>query len=1069
MRKMRVIGLLVWSVLCVSVLMGQVSLRNRVVMNQTADTAYMSCGVSFGLTTAVGEPITHIGIGTPTGVMWYRYMTDGGTPVRVGRVYWGARIVDMDEAPIDSGSRLVAVVDSHGRVLLWRYDGSTVSPYGVASLNASRVQVERLSSGQYLVVVGRLDGRVQCYVWSLPASPAPKLDAPLSLGSVVYDQPWYSRRPVRALRVWTAGGQVYAVFGGEDGLVYQCLWNWSGLVQVGKAGYHPSAVVEIVVNGGRVVVACEMGHVYVWNWSGSGLSYHIGLKYVASRLWAHSLSALSGDRVAIATGQVRVYSLSDGRWLGMLGTGIRSVYLIHPVYANAFWFRGFAVNNYLWREPSPLRVLPNPPSYFVVGSTVWGGVQFIRGSTGLSVSSHSSYPVGGLAEVPGGVVSVYGDGLVVAPWGNRNVGSPVMATLSVGGSPAWVLGSYGVGRVFAWSSSGAFIADVLPAPSVPRVVSVLRLLSVSGSTVRFVVGSYGGDLEVWEWQLGSSSLATRVSSLTFSGRVTDISVAPDKSNLLVVVGGVLKQVPVNSSGVLGTAQNLITSGVLSAQYHPTDGTRAVVSYGGSILVATLSPSFATSVVWFNDIRNPSVSQPLAGYCAWASGTEVVSASPHGPYVGVFETAVNTLMASQLFTGSNNSWRGIWDRSLREVYNAEQGTVSSLLVLSDGSLAIGTRTGRVVQWVRGGRIVSTSYVDGPVNTVDFAPQSGARVLPGRVFLTGAQALLMRNGSYYFTDHRALPVLALSGGSGVQARVMDLYFSHDVSSTDVVIKHRWTSFLNYAPNYLPAEWGYRIVDSRLESSEDGQWLLLDHSWYIRQVGSSYEYWCALHLIPESKYFTGTTSSEFYQVQFPNAPNSSWDYSMSALSPGGVRVAVGLSNNEVRVYDRVGSSWNFSSPSSVLSVVLPTYFHLRFLADDVLLLAYPESGSGVRVAVYQLSGGSWVLRSSLATGSGYDFVQTGIVNRYIVDSLSVGSVVRVAVSTTGGLVFYKLTRSGGVVSLTEVGRTSSLANGFMDMVPWSWVRFSRYAGHNGNYIGVAQHYHSAIVYDLQGLFSW
>lgn len=1059
MRKMRVIGLLMWSVLCTSALMGQVSLRNRVVLDQSVDTCYMSCGVSFTLRLASGDPVVHTCLGTEEGsVVFYKYLVHGGVPVRVGRVSWGYRIMDMDDAVIDNSSRMLALVDSLGNVLLWRYDGGSVVPYGVAGLNASRVQLEHLGSNQYLLVVGRRDGRVRCYVW-VPGTPAGSLGASLSLGTPAYEGWWYSGAVVSALRVWSSGGVVYAVFGGGDGLVYLCRWDGSSLVQRGKGRYHPSEVSEIVVNGSRVVVGCSMGHVYVWNWSESGLSYHLDMKYVASRLEAHSLSALVGDRVAVGTGHVRVYSLANGSLVGLFGSGSKSRYLLG---ANGFWYGGFSRQNHV-------RVLPNSVGYFVIGVGWLGGVRFVQGSLSYSLSSYSSYPVNGLAEASGGVVSVYGDGQVRAPWGTRNVGAPVMCVMGVSGTPAWVLGSYGVGRVFGWSSSGSFVADVLPAPSLPRVVSVLRVLSVSGTVVRFVVGSYSGDLEVWEWQLGSSGVATKLSGILVGGRVTDISVSPDKSNVLVASGGGLRRVPVGSNGSLGSAQVLIANdnGVFSAQYHPTDNTRAVVSISGSLRVFTLSPSVWSTVLWFYPYNHEFMSSPLIGYCMWANSTEVVTAAPYQSYVGVFESTVDTVMASQLFTGGANGARGSWDRALREVYNGEEGNVSALLAMSDGSLVCGTSRGRVVRWVRGGRVVATSYVDGPVNTIDWAAQSGVRVLPSRVYLTaGKHALLMGDYSY---EGFPSPVLALSGGSGIQARVMSPNYSHDVSLTDVVIKHRWTGFANYQPSYFPVElWNVGRLWARLESSEDGQWLLMDHQWYYRQVGSGYEYWCALHLVPESKYFTGTTASEFYRVQFPT-PATSGSYNMSALSPGGVRVAVGLSNNEVRVYDRVGSSWNFSSPSSVLNVVLPVYFHLRFLADDVLLLAYPESGSGVRVEVYQLSGGSWVLRSSLATGSGYNFVRTNHLNHYIVDSLLVGSVVRVALSTSGGLVFYKLTRSGGVVSLTEVGRTSALAQGFMDMGSWWWVRFSRYGGHGGNYLGVALHNQSALVYNLQGLFSW
>jgi hypothetical protein len=76
-----------------------------------------------------------------------------------------------------------------------------------------------------------------------------------------------------------------------------------------------------------------------------------------------------------------------------------------------------------------------------------------------------------------------------------------------------------------------------------------------------------------------------------------------------------------------------------------------------------------------------------------------------------------------------------------------------------------------------------------------------------------------------------------------------------------------------------------------------------------------------------------------------------------------------------------------------------------------------------------------------------------------------VRVAVVCDTGLIFYNLTRPGGVATLTEVGRSTWSANGYLDVAGHYWVRFSRY---NPNILGVANG-SQVVVYDLTNLFAW
>ncbi len=204
----------------------------------------------------------------------------------------------------------------------------------------------------------------------------------------------------------------------------------------------------------------------------------------------------------------------------------------------------------------------------------------------------------------------------------------------------------------------------------------------------------------------------------------------------------------------------------------------------------------------------------------------------------------------------------------------------------------------------------------------------------------------------------------------------------------------------------------------------------------------------------------SSSAHTVTFPTGTAEG----AIALSPSGTRVAVAAVGTEIRVYDRSGSSWNFNTPTSTINIALPNPAFLKFLADDVLAVAYRDSSTGVlKIDVYQLSGTSWVLRQNVDTGLVRTMPRYHM--RYFIDAIQVGSNVRVAVACDAGLVFYRMSRSGGVVSLTEVGRSTWSANGYMDIGGHYWVRFSRY---NPNRLSVANGT-QAVVYDLTGLFSW
>ncbi len=1055
------------SVLIVGLLVGSsafvwsqsdVNLRSRIVSEYTQQMVFGNCGVEFRLQGAPGEdPKTWVCFGG-NGVGLYRYSV-GSTPERVGHFALGA-IADVDVASGDTAQQAYLALGTGSPnygVHLVRVDSSgVVTPYGVASLGASRVQIERIGSGSYLVVVGTTGGRLRVYAWS-PGAPASSPYDTLSLGTPAVDLPLFPGA-VRALRVWTVSGTVYVAVGGIDGMVYLFRWSGTGLVQVGKAQYHPSPIAEIVVNGSRLVVGCTNGQVYVWNYTSSGMNHHLTLKEPWAPLGSYSLCALPNDQVAVATSFVRVYRLSDGVQTGEYGAAIWGNYLrdfyVFPEFPCYVWHPSF------YRVAS-VKVLPSVASgnYFVVTAPDYEVAYQYYGHTrtvfmasgGFSYQvTARPYPVYALAYVASGVASGHSDGEVRAPWGTRNVSLPVFSLLGfASGTTSWLLGSYGVGRLFAWSSGNAFVADVLPTPSSPRIIYGMGLVSVASNQVTFVTCSGDGWVELWSWTIGSSTPATLLSSRRVNAPLYSLSVNADRTQVAVATRNAAWRLPL-SGNTLGSPVSIGSYAFVA--FHPTDPD--LLALGSPFARIALYRPSNGSVSYINvgqigrsytyDANLPP--DPLL--LRWhSSGSSVVGAYFYNGYVGVWWTGADTVVNSRDPVNNANPYRGGYDRALQEMYEPHRDMIFDLLVLPDGTIASGGLDGRIVRWSRAGQVVYSTWHLSPLNSLDFDPVSGLAVYPARVLLSSTRhALLWSNYNWGFRyPGDAVVAARVPGGSGtVRARAVSSWILHDVSDTDVSMRWIGVTFAS-VPQYTT----YRI-----EVSEDGSWALEDLSAYYRATNPARRE-TLLGMIPLSG-----GSGTGYTVSFPDSTDTT---GAKALSPSGLRVAIGLGGSEIRVYDRSGSSWSFSTPTSTINIALPTNAFLKFLADDVLAVAYLGTNSILKVDIYQLSGSSWTLRQSLDTG----LVRTmpRYTTRYFIDAIAVGSNVRVAIACDTGLVFYRMSRSGGVVSLTEVGRSTWSANGYLDIGGHYWVRFSR---NDPNKLSVANGI-QAVVYDLTGLFSW
>jgi len=1059
-----------------------VSLRGRIVEAQTRQIVRGLCGVEFVLSPGAGQdPVTYVCFGVQSvrsagGIALYRYAS-GGSVQRVGFLPLGGGIDDVDFAAGASSSEAYLALrstESGDPLYLVRFSAPTASlaPFGRASLGVARVQLERLSGGNYLVVVGTTAGRLRVYGWT-PGSPVAEPSDPLSLGTPAVDLPLFPSA-VSALRVWSVSGTTYVAVGGSDGMVYLFRWDGTGLVPVGKAMYHPSSVSELVVNGSRLAVGLANGQVYVWNYTASSVSHHLTLKEPWAPLAAHSLCALPGDRLAVATSFVRVYSLADGTQVGTYGGGIWGDFLNGTRWLP--WEFQYLWQPYFYRLER-VRVLPaiGAGSYFVITAPTHGfdiapRAAFLPSPSSLSYQvTAGTHPVYALAVASGGVASGRANGALQAPWGTRNVNEPVFALESfVSGTTTWLLGSYGTGRVFAWSSGNAFVADVLPAGS-PRILYGLRVVSVSSNQVVFVTAGGDGKVELWQWTIGSTTPATLLDGRSVGRPLHSLSVNANRSEL--AVGSWLWGIGGTSAWRLPLTSNTLGAPVALADatfvaYHPTNPDLLACSMPGRLWVYNRATNtnnlvhVASGWTYTNAYYPSIVSEPFL--LAWLPNDRLVGGFLYNGYVGVWWTGADTVTSSRAPNGSTaNGIRGGYDRAFEEVYEPHRDRLFALVTLPNGDVATGSVDGRVVRWSRAGQPVATTYHLSPLGSVDFSPITGQQVLASRVMLTESKHALLWGA--YEANLEQVGVLAIRVPAGdpnapadLRARVVG-YTTNDVTDTDVTIRY----LIAGEPE------GIRDVtywQARYEASEDGAWVMLNWLGYRRQVSSNppqYVRRMRVHLIPHTRLYQLASSSDYYYTEFPDSTTGY--YGNHALSPGGVRVAMSDYNQPIRIFDRSGSSWNFSTPSSTINFNVPQYAFLKFLADDVLAVAYLQSNQ-LQLDVYQLSGGSWTLRQSVATNlrRSWPYYYNW---RQFIDAVAVGSVVRVAVACDNGLVFYKLTRSGGVVSLTEVGRSTWAANGYLDVAGHYWVRFSRY---NPNILGVANG-NQAVVYDLTGLFSW
>jgi WD40 repeat protein len=1061
MKQMRVLHGMMNAIVLLSMMAvasTQVSLRNRVDSNRTFQGVSANCVLEF--LNAGGY--TYVAFGG-VGVAFYRYQT-GNQPQRIGYHYSTAlsSVVDLALGPFGS---LACVSGGNVYLLSLRTSDLSLVPHGVAisggvGLNAARARALRdldIANSAYLIV-GTRTGRLRVYSLSTSDGRLPtasELNAPLNVGSPRVDLPLFSDA-VRALTAWESAGQQYIAVGGADGMVYLYRHVNGSVTLVGKAMYHPAPVEEMVVNGNRLIVGLSSGLVYVWNYTSSSVTHHLTIKEPWSPLTAYSLCALPSDRIAVATGSVRVYSLANGAQVGEYGAQVGKT-LVSPNYYYG-WY-GLAtpysiMSRVVDSTRSRLRLAPFVGAadryLYVAGVSADMPASFLPPPSGLqyqaTLTSAPVYAVASLSTGAPPIASGHANGEVRVPWGTRNVGEPVYALVGTGSaSQPWVLGSYGVGKIFAWNSSGTFVPNILPASGAPRILYGLRVIAYNASTNRITFATTGGDgkVEIWEWNASAPTTpATLLSSQSLSHPLHSLTVNASRDRLAVAsVSAPFSSttpcawtLPLSGSSIGAPTPINLEARVVA--YHPT--TADLLAWAGKQL---WNGSIA---LWRSNAAQPHFLYHTfnGGYITWLDWTQngallasdsrgmVYALSPNG--------ALNNPKNRDGTT--DNAYYGNPSDALRVAYQPHRGFIYAVSAVGGNILTAGA-DGRAILFSNSGLPVYRSdTAEMGLYSIDYLPSGGV--------VTNQEVVYPASGVRYALFPSA-PAYAAFWIPSTSAAIYTNPVTQEIVSNQLRVGQ---TFVSNDPPHIYGDLGYRV-----ELAESGSYALAVR---LEGRGGSAPGHARAWILARSTSFPYFSGNRYILYQY----TSTSDPTLYALSPSGDWIALTASNTTVNIYQRSAIAGDNPSRHSFITYSSAIDFRaLKFLADDVLAVAH-QSGGAIVLDVWQRSGATWTQRQSINTGIGVS--DTAYYAGYVLDAVPSGSIVRVVLGGANAIVFYRMDRPAGAPSLTEVGRATAASNGYLDIPFITWVRFSR---QNPNVLGVVQSRQVAITYDLTGLFSW
>jgi WD40 repeat protein len=456
---------------------------------------------------------------------------------------------------------------------------------------------------------------------------------------------------------------------------------------------------------------------------------------------------------------VRVYSLANGAQVGEYGAHVYGgVYSPNYYYS---WYNLSAPYSFASLTdfyPQPLvRLAPfvgsNNNYFYVAGVQDNVRTSFLPPPASLSYQTIGlPWPAYAVAHVAGTSYAIgLANGEVRAFGSSRNVGAPVFSLMPAGSaSQPWLFGSYGVGNVFAWSGSGTFVSNILPAASSPRIVYSLRLISVSGTNNNlFTFATAGGDgkVQVWRWDSSTpNTLATLLSEQSLTYPLHSLSVNANRSSVAVAS----LNAPFSSTQRCAWTLSLSSSGALGAPT-PLDQPARVVAYHPSNpdLLATAGEHHGWQRRGAIYLLRPSQQPHFLGTShlgfitslGWLS-TDLLAASDSAGLVYLFSPngALNNPLNRDGTT--QNIYYGNPGDALRAVYQPHRGYVYEISAAAselatagaDRTVRVFSNSGLPVHFIQ----LYDSDVLRPFSSIDYLPNGGVALNHAMVYPSSNQA-------------------------------------------------------------------------------------------------------------------------------------------------------------------------------------------------------------------------------------------------------------------------------------------------------------------------------------------
>lgn len=1019
-------------------------LRTRIV--NADDNVQMSCALEIDGLRSTTAPNVRV-VGTRNGHLVFYGFSTPASVLRVGRIRLASDEVRDIAANVHSATdegwaaAQIAVV-ARNSVFLMGYAGGGLTPQGyVQGVSASRVALLKQSdipSLRFELAIGGNDGTVRLYDLTRPSNQS-SFDTPVNLGAPKQTLVLPSNSPIRSLRYAT--GNILVVAVGQA--IYRYVRQSNGLFALaGKDLRLFAPVAEMVADANHIVAASEDGYIYAWRTSDGALLDMLKERF-SSRLGAHCLALLPSNRLAVGYQTVRLFNLPNFTQVGEVGISLWG----EPVGGNAM-------------AGSPVR--PHFHNFFYTVLPPWSsGVNLATSASDAQLPRvafvnvfpyHRRYPAPSSARpavyaftaaAPNRFAYGYADGYIrvydpsstsAAPILTLNAGAPIfaMSAVTVNNQP-WVLFSFGAqGQVRAWNLTTNQVVDLIQS-STPRVVYALKVLPVSGTTVDLWLAASDGRLERWVASLPAGAGLQQ----SFQAANAPLWSLDINSSGHVAVGG--------ADGIryyVGAQSFSAATGrrVYSLAFRPGTGELAVsrsapvpvielYSLGAGLSRSiTIERAYRSTYPYFAVDYSPAL-------LSWVNSNRLAAADIFGGKVRIYSMTERALYRSDY---SADDKPGAWDRNPVQAYEPVRDGILAFSVINN-LFTVGSASGEGVIWAST-PVNFTTYSLAYLTSVDFLPTNGARVYSGRAYHTPTTTHIPFEINPFAVNAHAY---AVSGSTSNVNYIVG--YGYDLNFYELGLDGAGNPLSLSSVIY---RYGVSNLPCTTDITDSGRYAL-----YFARWDSN---------VPAIQFNVVDLHSNLVEVATPwiaLPAGSAWSTQNIALAPNGQRFALGLQNAQVQIYTRSGNSW--TTPATFTVGTLAGRRAVRFVDDNRLIVAYPDGSPATwRLALYQLSGGSWTLVGSpVDTQLPYSNNESRLTGRILDVVRPASGNPRIALVDQDGLVLYKLSAN----TLQLVARSLPSTSAFLEASGYWWVRFSR---HNPDRLGLSQTYGAALEVDISGL---